>query len=331
MTVHGLELVVSDFVATNKMKSTPEGYPYTIGYEITLNSNFENGNNATIYALRDGSMTELEDISREGHTFIGWNTKFDGTGINITKDSIINQSTTLYAQWKIVPGNTNTNIHSDDIKVEINEETIKDIVLTEEDKELINEGKNIKIEVIVNDISDQILEADKKLINEHINDKQIAAYIDISIIKTVDGEDATAITSTNNKLRFTIDIPKKFIDSSNTGREYYIVRMHDGIVDILETQYDPENNTLTFETDKFSIYAIAYTDKPVDQSADVVDEGMILDNNIKEENVISSSNPKTGDVFIICISLIVALVIIFEVTFIYTRKIKKNYKKNDFK
>ena len=321
------ELVVGDFVATNMMKSTPEGYPYTIGYEIVLNSNFENGNNnTTIYTLRDGSMTELEDIKRDGYNFIGWNTKADGTGINITKDSIINESTTLYAKWEIVPGNTNTNVHSEDIKVEINEDKINDIVLTEEDKQLINEGKNIKIEVIVNDISDQILEADKKFIQEQINDKQIAAYIDISIIKTVDGKDATAITSTNDKLRFKINIPEEFIDRNNVEREYYIVRIHDGIVDILETEYDPENNTLTFETDKFSTYAIAYTEKKVDQITDVIDEDNTLDNNLKEETTISSSNPKTGDVFIICITLIVVLVIIFEGTFIYTRKIKNNFK-----
>ena len=44
-------------------------------------------------------------------------------------------------------------------------------------------------------------------------------------------------------------------------RTYFIARSHNGKVDILETNYDEKTNKLTFETDKFSDYAIIYKDK----------------------------------------------------------------------
>ena len=41
-------------------------------------------------------------------------------------------------------------------------------------------------------------------------------------------------------------------------RKYYILRLHNGVVEKLETKVD--GNTLSFETDKFSTYALTYTD-----------------------------------------------------------------------
>lgn len=43
-------------------------------------------------------------------------------------------------------------------------------------------------------------------------------------------------------------------------RTYYIIRYHDGKAEIIEGTYDEKTQTFTFETDKFSDYAIAYKD-----------------------------------------------------------------------
>ena len=39
-----------------------------------------------------------------------------------------------------------------------------------------------------------------------------------------------------------------------------VIRVHDGKTEIIPCEYDPETGKATFETDKFSSYAIAYTD-----------------------------------------------------------------------
>lgn len=43
-------------------------------------------------------------------------------------------------------------------------------------------------------------------------------------------------------------------------REFYVVRMHDGIAEIITPILSAEGTYLTFKTDKFSPYAVAYND-----------------------------------------------------------------------
>ena len=49
-------------------------------------------------------------------------------------------------------------------------------------------------------------------------------------------------------------------------RTYYILRLHDGVVDKLETELN--GDTLTFETNKFSTYALVYEDINNPQTGD---------------------------------------------------------------
>jgi len=340
------EFIVEPYEVTNVMKSTPNGYPYTIGHKITLNANYENGENSIIYTLTDGSMSELEDINREGYKFLGWNTKQDGTGEKITKNSIITENTNLYAQWEIIPGEIEMKLSASetiDISADTNE--INDAILTDEEKEQINEGKNIKIEIIVEDVTEKISTEEKEKIVEKMEDKIIGAYIDISIIKTVEGEEKETITNTNGKVKFTISIPDELIDEENPNREFYIVRMHDEKVEILNTEYDSENHTLTFETDKFSTYAIAYTDKQKNiedkteqeekNDTDLPKENTPEEKNETENKAIENNktqsketdniyaNPKTGDNGI---SVFAKIMIISILGIIITVKILKNKK-----
>jgi hypothetical protein len=37
-----------------------------------------------------------------------------------------------------------------------------------------------------------------------------------------------------------------------------VIRIHNGVLDVLETEYDKAEATLTFETDRFSTYSILY-------------------------------------------------------------------------
>ena len=50
-------------------------------------------------------------------------------------------------------------------------------------------------------------------------------------------------------------------------RTYQIVRVHDGVAETLDSEYDESAQTLTFATDRFSTYAIVYsdTDKQIDK------------------------------------------------------------------
>ena len=70
-------------------------------------------------------------------------------------------------------------------------------------------------------------------------------------------------------------------------RTYFIARSHNGKVDILETNYDEKTNKLTFETDKFSDYAIIYKDKKKLKTT--------VTTSINKSNTKQTTKAKTGD------------------------------------
>ena len=93
----------------------------------------------------------------------------------------------------------------------------------------------------------------------------IGQYIDISLYKymTVDGvtDNGVQLHSTADKIKIAVQIPENLINKdTKVERTYYIIRYHDGKAEIIEGTYDEKTQTFTFETDKFSDYAIAYKD-----------------------------------------------------------------------
>ena len=58
-----------------------------------------------------------------------------------------------------------------------------------------------------------------------------------------------------------MEIPQELINTNeNVQRTYYIVRIHNGQTDIIEGEFDAATGQFIFETDRFSTYAIIYTD-----------------------------------------------------------------------
>ena len=93
----------------------------------------------------------------------------------------------------------------------------------------------------------------------------IGQYIDISLYKymTVNGvtDDCVQLHSTADKVKIFVQIPENLINKdSKVKRTYYIIKYHDGKAELIEGTYDEKTQTFTFETDKFSDYAIAYND-----------------------------------------------------------------------
>ena len=85
---------------------------------------------------------------------------------------------------------------------------------------------------------------------------------------------------------FAVDVEKELINKdSKDKREYAIVRNHNGKVEILEGSYDEKSHTYTFETERFSDYAIIYKDTKEDNSDKKNDEVVDKDDKKKEEVV----------------------------------------------
>ena len=99
----------------------------------------------------------------------------------------------------------------------------------------------------------------------------IGQYLDISLFKymTVNGkqQDGVALRTTKNALTISVAVPDALINTNSAvNRTYCIVRNHDGAITVLDAAFDAAGKTLTFKTDRFSIYAIAYKDTAVPSS-----------------------------------------------------------------
>ena len=83
----------------------------------------------------------------------------------------------------------------------------------------------------------------------------IGQYIDISLYKYM------TVNGVADKVKIFVQIPENLINKdSKVKRTYYIIKYHDGKAELIEGTYDEKTQTFTFETDKFSDYAIAYND-----------------------------------------------------------------------
>lgn len=143
------------------------------------------------------------------------------------------------------------------VKVEITEalkEAVDAIEYTEAEREAIAAGEDIKVYLKVDNSTP---DADTKaLVESKAGDKATGIkYYDISMLRKVAENPEQKLTTLGTKVSITMDIPA---DIKAADRTYYIIRVHNGAADILN---DLDNNadTITFETDRFSTYALVYS------------------------------------------------------------------------
>lgn len=102
-------------------------------------------------------------------------------------------------------------------------------------------------------------------------DYTIGQYLDISLFKymTVNGSQqaGVALHTTKDALTISVVVPDALINTNSAvNRTYCIVRNHEGTITVLDTAFDAASKTLTFKSDRFSVYAIAYKDTAVPSS-----------------------------------------------------------------
>ena len=90
----------------------------------------------------------------------------------------------------------------------------------------------------------------------------ISNFVDISLFNTVYKASAAASWDTQvNELEHKATVTLKLDDGVDGSNFVIIHEKHDGTYEVIETTYDLETNTISFEVDSFSNYAIA--SKPV--------------------------------------------------------------------
>ena len=188
--------------------------------------------------------------------------QWDHDGTNITVDTTI---TAIYTQNE--PGEisdtTEKSQNYGQAVLDDNVEALKAAVpFSSEEQALILLGKDISIWIEVEDISGTISEEDRARVESILKDGCVGLYLDVSMFKQVAGQDCVALTTLNAPVTITLTLPEHLMNTrGDVIRSFQIVRVHDGKTDILETVQ--QGNTLSFQTDRFSTYALIYHDSIV--------------------------------------------------------------------
>lgn len=216
-------------------------------------------------------------------------------------------------------------------------EVISKIELTDDDKEAQENGKNIFVFLEVEDISETVPSVDKKLVEDIIgtslkelgiaNDNSdnknnsanaklnVGMYLDISLFKQVEGESKVKISETSGAIKIAFEIPTVL---RKDGRSFYIVKVHDGVASLITPIQS--GNTLTFETDQFSTYALVYMDKTDAPKADVP-ETKVDTPKAATTPTNTAKSPATGDKS--NVGLIIILMVASAITALYLTFRKK--------
>ena len=173
-------------------------------------------------------------------------------------------------------------------------------ILTPEDKAAIESGASARIWIEVS-ATENLAEADEqkikaKAINIMGSDISNVVYFNIDMFKSVtkDGvSKKSQITEPGTDIEISVSLPESLIQTDSTiSRAYKIIRLHDGIVDSFDAEFDKETGTLKFVTDRFSTYAIAFTDTQLATNITLTPDSAILTKKGETVQLIATVTPE---------------------------------------
>ena len=244
--------------------------------------------------LKEPSYLEID-----GYVFDGW---YDGEHKWDFENDIVTGHLTLVAKY--IP------IENYIINIKVDEKSImQPSILNEADlkAEFVdighnnnnNNNNNVNAVLEIKNAENTITESEKSIFKKEFEQKKLSLgkYIDLSLLMELNQDPTTKkeIYETRNKIKIQITIPK---DMRFNNKKYYILSLYDGTVETIYEGFPSKDWKITFETDKFSLYAIAYSN----------------------DNYINPNNPTTGDNISLWVWLMSCSLIGIIITLVYAKK-----------
>ena len=179
-----------------------------------------------------------------------------------------------------------------DTTIEGSNNEIINSVFTEEEIKAFKNGVKVEVTIDINNIENKVTDSDKKLIDNKLKaDEKIGTILDIVLNKNVDGN-KNSVHELNSAIKLKVAIPENIINKdASIKREYSVIRIHNGESENMPVDYNANDNTITFETDRFSTYAIVYKD--IIKNTEDNNQSVIPDNNTSvdsKDNSVATSD-----------------------------------------
>lgn len=161
-----------------------------------------------------------------------------------------------------------TSVGSGDVSSATVDESLKDVVgFTPSEIAQINNGASASVTLEVKDISASVPAADKQTVTETASglngDFKVGIYLDLSVIKTIGGNSKT-VANLTAPVKVSVALPDSLINTNRAlYRQYKVIRIHGNQLDVLDAEFDAATKKLSFYSDKFSTYAVVYSDSAV--------------------------------------------------------------------
>ena len=162
-----------------------------------------------------------------------------------------------YEDVPVIPGEVRDITGTDEAPKEVNPtdahiDIIPVLPITEED---IKMGVNLWVEVFPTD-SGKLSDAERFKIEGTAGGYTIGEFYDVVLYIKIGNLEPKVIHNLDSDMRVRFTLP---MNLKKYDRDYMMVRLHDGVAAFVPTSV--ENDTVYFDSDRFSVYALAYKDR----------------------------------------------------------------------
>ncbi|MDD4125589.1 MAG: InlB B-repeat-containing protein, partial [Eubacteriales bacterium] len=214
---------------------------------------------------------------KTGYTFIGWNTKADGTGTDYVKDDILTftEDVTLYALWsedRIVTGTETDGVTSAPITLD-DASAIGNVISDLGNIEITAPG-SVFNDIIGDDVNSSLRLSqngtNEDTLNEVIekigDENAVVVSFELSLEKIFSDGTVEKIHNFTGNLKVTVTLTAEQIaqiSSITNPKLYWYNPVTDSLTD-MNAEFDLESGTATFYTDHFSTFVISDAVKEAD-------------------------------------------------------------------
>jgi hypothetical protein len=240
----------------NFTKNLPNGYEQYVLFEIE---------DETIVTVKDGILKGLKDGVSKVTVILGE----DKNGkIKKTFDAIVfdldaatdyqpnvNEGEAVVNVMNIIVSNVISKVLDDNSNEGIDDTTKANLIAA------IEAGKKVDAKIDVKAVKEDDLDSTLvEKIKNSLDKGTVVEFLNIDLVLTADNELLGNVSKLDDELTISIDAPESIKNvPPNTTRKFFIIRTHEGEEpEVIEATY--KDGKLIFKTDKFSNYAVGYTD-----------------------------------------------------------------------